>query len=214
MSNIRCEMIRDLLPLYADHVISDVTRDEIDKHLQECSECRRIYDAQMKNLTLPLLKEEIRKEEEGIRTIQHRLRKEKRNSVLAVIAVFAAVILSFYLLGVRGFAASSDDIRYDCIFVERDTDATLNINFTDVNNKNIAVTADADPENGVYKLILREVPLFADGRSHLTYGIVMNSSQIKDLSADSTIQLIFKNKTETLSWKEIYNAPDSVHYFP
>lgn len=214
MSNIRCEMIRDLLPLYADNVISDVTRGEINKHLQVCSECRRIYEMQMKDLRLPLLKEDIKKEEDGIRTIQHKLRKEKRNIVLIMTALFTAIILTFYFLGVRGFAASSDDIQYDFIIVESDTGATLTINFRDVNNKSIAFTAETDAENGLYKLILREAPLFKDGRDHFGYAITMDNKQIEDPSADSTIQLIFKDKTETLSWKEIYNDPDSVHYFP
>ena len=214
MSNIRCEMIRDLLPLYADNVISDVTRDEINKHLQACSECRRIYEMQMKDLRLPLLKEDIKKEEDGIRTIQHKLRKEKRNIVLIMTALFTAIILTLYFLGVRGFAASSDDIQYDCIIAESDTGATLTINFRDVNNKSIAFTAEADAENGLYKLIFREAPLFKDGRDHFGYSITMNNNQIEDLSADSTIQLIFKDGTETLSWKEIYNDPSSIHYLP
>ena len=37
--NTECSVIRDLLPLYADDVCSDASRELIEKHLPECPEC-------------------------------------------------------------------------------------------------------------------------------------------------------------------------------
>ena len=34
-----CEVIRDLLPLYADDVCSERSRELIEEHLRECPEC-------------------------------------------------------------------------------------------------------------------------------------------------------------------------------
>ena len=34
-----CNVIRDLLPLYADEVCSDESRVLVDEHLAECAEC-------------------------------------------------------------------------------------------------------------------------------------------------------------------------------
>lgn len=39
-----CEMIQDLLPLYHDEVCSAASRDAVEEHLQECSECRQIAE--------------------------------------------------------------------------------------------------------------------------------------------------------------------------
>ena len=39
-----CEVIRDLLPLYADEICSDGSRRIVDEHLQECDECRELLD--------------------------------------------------------------------------------------------------------------------------------------------------------------------------
>jgi predicted anti-sigma-YlaC factor YlaD len=40
----KCGMIQDLLPLYADNVTSQDSVDAIKQHIQECDECRKLYD--------------------------------------------------------------------------------------------------------------------------------------------------------------------------
>ncbi len=37
-----CEIIRDLLPLYVDDICSGKSRELVDEHLQECTECRNM----------------------------------------------------------------------------------------------------------------------------------------------------------------------------
>ena len=39
-SDIKCEVIRDLLPLYVDEVVSDESRALIEEHLKKCSGCK------------------------------------------------------------------------------------------------------------------------------------------------------------------------------
>lgn len=38
---MKCEIIQDLLPLYVDDICSSETKEEVEKHLQTCEECRR-----------------------------------------------------------------------------------------------------------------------------------------------------------------------------
>ena len=42
--NITCDMIRDLLPLYAEELASRDSAAAVQEHLQGCSECRRVYE--------------------------------------------------------------------------------------------------------------------------------------------------------------------------
>ena len=52
MNNI-CEVIRDLLPLYADDACSEESRRLVDEHLAECTECsgilKRLQDNEIEN---------------------------------------------------------------------------------------------------------------------------------------------------------------------
>ena len=43
MNNIDCEIIMDLLPLYADGMVSNDTGEIVESHLKECEECQEIY---------------------------------------------------------------------------------------------------------------------------------------------------------------------------
>ena len=53
MNKQDCEIVRDLLPLYIDHVTSEVTSDYVKKHLAECESCSRIYESSKESIQLP-----------------------------------------------------------------------------------------------------------------------------------------------------------------
>jgi len=40
---LACEIVKDLLPLYVDGIVSDVTGKSIKKHLEHCTDCKEIY---------------------------------------------------------------------------------------------------------------------------------------------------------------------------
>ena len=44
MSKIPCEVIRDLLPSYIDELTSDVTNREIEAHVYECENCKKVLE--------------------------------------------------------------------------------------------------------------------------------------------------------------------------
>ena len=45
-----CEVIRDLLPLYAEHMASPASTALVEEHLQECEACR----AELEQMQLPV----------------------------------------------------------------------------------------------------------------------------------------------------------------
>ena len=36
---LACEIVKDLLPLYVDEMVSDVSKKSIESHLENCTEC-------------------------------------------------------------------------------------------------------------------------------------------------------------------------------
>ena len=56
--NKECEVIRDLLPLYADDVCSERSRELIEEHLHNCPECSAVLEKLRKNEIENNLKEE------------------------------------------------------------------------------------------------------------------------------------------------------------
>ncbi|MBR3429366.1 MAG: zf-HC2 domain-containing protein [Clostridia bacterium] len=86
-----CAVVRDLLPLYAEKLTEDETKEMVDEHLQECAECRQRLaetDTRMatpidSSKTLMALKKEIRK-------------RRWFFAIAAALLVFVAVYTFFY----------------------------------------------------------------------------------------------------------------------
>lgn len=56
MNKIPCDIIKDLLPLYKDHVCSEKTMELVENHLPECESCREYLEAmeaELPPVTLP-----------------------------------------------------------------------------------------------------------------------------------------------------------------
>ncbi len=41
MKEINCNIIKDILPLYVDGVVSDDTKEIVEEHLEHCEECKK-----------------------------------------------------------------------------------------------------------------------------------------------------------------------------
>ena len=40
---LACEIVKDLLPLYVDGIVSDVSQKSIENHLKHCTDCKEVY---------------------------------------------------------------------------------------------------------------------------------------------------------------------------
>ena len=102
-----CDIIKDLLPLYADDVCSDESRKAVEEHINGCSDCKKELEKLRKNVSIS-----PQKDGDVLKRIKKRLRIEK----LAVGIICTAVLL-LGLLGVLAYLINTDksmDIeRYD-----------------------------------------------------------------------------------------------------
>lgn len=53
MRNLHCNVIQDLLPLYADDVVSEESRELVEEHLECCPECRQILSEIQTSIPIP-----------------------------------------------------------------------------------------------------------------------------------------------------------------
>lgn len=97
MKQIPCEVIRDLLPSYVDGLVSDTTKQLIEQHLDECEECRKIYESMKEDTVI----------EDDAREIDF-LKKTRSHTRKTVIAAAAAVLaLVLLITGIRTFVTGS-----------------------------------------------------------------------------------------------------------
>ena len=105
---MRCEIIKDLLPLYCDDTLSDVSKEEVEKHINVCSECRKEYE-DMKNGDIKV--NTSAKDIEPMKKVKKKMRLTK---ILFGIILAVAVLLgtAYELLCAHPRLAKSDQISF------------------------------------------------------------------------------------------------------
>lgn len=107
-----CSVIQDLLPNYIDRVTSEETNCLIEKHLEECDECRKEYEA----MKLPIDEEVL----EDIDFLKKVKRKNKKKIVIAIGVTFVLCLGLFSLAKTYVIGEYYEDIFSNPEFLEMD----------------------------------------------------------------------------------------------
>ena len=82
---ISCNIIRDLLPLYAEEMVSEDSRNLVEGHLRNCDACRLLLETMKKNTPVPM-----EAEPQSLGKVKRSIRRRR---VLSVMAVSMTLIL-------------------------------------------------------------------------------------------------------------------------
>ncbi|WP_017471445.1 zf-HC2 domain-containing protein [Amphibacillus jilinensis] len=91
MKEIKCTIIQDLLPLYIDEVVSQDTREMVEKHLQHCEKCQKAYETMKGKLYIP-----AENKAPIIKKINKKWRKKKVFISMASIVTTAIILLGAF----------------------------------------------------------------------------------------------------------------------
>lgn len=96
---MKCSVVLDLLPLYEEGVCSDETKEYVVNHLEECNQCREIYNDMKVSIDTKYLK----KENEVISSLSNEDKefwyKYYKRLFGKGIALYLAIYFSLVLLG-------------------------------------------------------------------------------------------------------------------
>lgn len=104
MTNLSCEVIQDLLPLYIDEACSEQSKELIINHLTICENCKTQFEAMNSEMSLAMQAdqtEEQRQEMQAMQTLAKAWRKTKLLSWIKGIAVATCtcgLLIAVYLL--------------------------------------------------------------------------------------------------------------------
>ena len=110
---IPCEMIQDLMPLYVEHLTTDVTNSKIQEHLTGCSECTEKYQ----RMNDAVAKEYV-KEMEAKQEIDYLKKVRKINRSKMVIAVGATLSILLAILFVKCYLIGFPVEAYQVEFIQ------------------------------------------------------------------------------------------------
>jgi len=90
-NNLDCEIVKDLLPSYIDHLTSEKTTGEITEHLSECEACRAIY-RDMTNSEPPMAEQP---EVDYLKKVRNSRRRIRNIAIIAACGLLAAGVAAF-----------------------------------------------------------------------------------------------------------------------
>ncbi len=117
MSNIHknkldCKIIEDLLPLYHDGAVNDVTKNAVEYHLNDCTNCKAEYEKYSKDI--PAYKCKSTSKEFVLL-----MRKKRIKQVLAIVLasiLSCSVLAGGYYLLFEAHIKLVDDIEVKCVY--------------------------------------------------------------------------------------------------
>lgn len=84
---IDCDIIKDLLPLYIEQLVSEKSRVEIEEHIKECDNCRKFY--QELNMPQP----QIQYSREPAESFKKYVKKKKTRWGFKIASITAAIVI-------------------------------------------------------------------------------------------------------------------------
>lgn len=101
-----CSIVKELLPLYAEDMVSAETAYFIQQHLEECEECRSEFE----RLNIPVV-QAINTNTEPLKEIKRQFRRNKVNTILLISSLLVVFLISlFSYLTAPKYYSYSDDL--------------------------------------------------------------------------------------------------------
>lgn len=141
---LTCEVVRDLLPLYIDHLTSEQTAQEVKAHLETCEACR----AQYRDMSgAEPASEEPQSEIDYLKKVN---RSRRRVAIIAISAVLATLLIGGTIALMLGTTARRLSVQNDTLVVENEQLAEENEQLAEENTQLIEEaalpTVTYDPE--------------------------------------------------------------------
>lgn len=97
MSNVECNVVRDLMPLCIDGAASEESRKAVVEHVWKCEKCAEVYK-EMQGHLLPGQRDDTNYLDEAARRL-YRKRQNRKRSLIAVTCVLTAIIVLMAMWG-------------------------------------------------------------------------------------------------------------------
>ncbi len=90
--NLPCEIIQDLLPSYADGITGQETAEAVEYHLEDCENCKKIYEDMKKEYDKKI---ETGEEKELLKKINKKM--NRKTKIIILCAAAAVLVIGFFV---------------------------------------------------------------------------------------------------------------------
>lgn len=103
-----CEIVEDLLPLYADNVCSEQSRQAVTEHLQNCEKCRKIVES-TQAVPVPHIEPDRPAADRAVKKGFKKIRFRWWATILTIVALIPIAFLGWNEYSAQGVAYTNQD---------------------------------------------------------------------------------------------------------
>lgn len=219
------DIFKDLVPSYIEKLTSEETTRQMEKHMKECEECNK-YVVEMQEGFFAENTRVHNKEKESIDYLKKVHSKNRRKILMvagSLLAFFIIISVSYYFLFVHMWIADENNVEKN---IQRHG-STVTLTFQTKSNNRYLLAMEKSINNKYTDLIIiyENWNITADKKWNFVSGLAMsnsdgvnitytfldentlllNNGEKKELTDDDKINILFKNNTEEIKLKDLYN---------
>ena len=210
MKKINCNIIKDILPLYVDDILSEDTKELIEEHLKHCENCNSDYKRMAGVVEIP-----VECDVEPIKKLHKKIKKEKILTALivSILSIVIVIILGTWALFI-GVPLETDKVKITTEIQNpndtyKDPEFVVHCNMQDgeqmvLKEKNIYEQDENGEDIWVgYEVEIREplIKIAPLNLSGYTFGYTYREAGAPDEDFDFIIKVKFKDETVTYSMR-------------
>ena len=109
---LSCDIVKDILPLYAEDMVSNATKDVVEEHICDCADCSKELESLKQAQKLP-----VEADVKSLKRVGDAIRRRRVLSVMAVFLLVATVLIgSAFVLDVTVMPINGQTIHSDLLY--------------------------------------------------------------------------------------------------
>lgn len=215
-------VFKDLTPAYIDKLTSEETNVEMEKHMNQCEECRNYLNS-MKESLFAEDENERKKDKRSVdyfKKVRSKNRKKILTIVSSLLAIFLVLITAYYFVFVNMWLTNSDNVEINI----QNQGATTTLLFRAKKDNHYIMLTDAKTDEGYIDTIFvyekrndfsTPAKLLKDG-SGMTFTfldentLLLDNGEEKKLTDEDKVTIQYKDETDVILIKNLYNKTNDV----
>lgn len=222
-------VFRDLAPNYIENLTSEETNRQMEKHMEQCEDCRKYVKDMQEDLNI----ERMHKQKDENRNIDYlkKVRSKNRKKIFkivgALLSLFLVLSISYHFLFINMWIADGNNVKRTV--QQRGSTVTLTFQSKKDNRYLLAMQKQESHDYTDWIIIYESWNIFLDTKLNpfselatantdgvdITYSfldentLLLDNGEEKKLTDEDKIEIQYKDHTEEIRLKDLYNAENN-----
>ncbi|MFE6170428.1 zf-HC2 domain-containing protein [Viridibacillus arvi] len=211
-------VFKDLVPSYIENLTSEETNKQIEKHMEQCEDCRQFVKDMQEDLLVGRTHEQEKEDKniDYLKKVRSKNRKKIFTIVGTLLSIFFIISIGCYILFAHMWIADEKDVQTT---VQRQG-TTVTLSFQTKNDNRYLLSMGRSEHNYRNHITIyekwndfSETATLFNGRSNVTYTfldentLLLDNGNEKTLTDKDKIYIMYKDRTEEIVVKDLY-APE------